>query len=317
MSSSSNSSAFDINVPAPIILSLFMLCLLGITINNIKRTKIYPLFWVAAYTLIRCVAFVMRLYVRSRPDSTESEIDTKITLLVVDSVLYSAGYFFLFNAVLGCLVRWIDPSGQKQDTAGIPTRFFKYIHIAIIAGTSLSMYGGIKLTSLPHTDAQVAAADPNATADTIDESKKLRIGGVCIMVAVAGIMMFAILTRLSALSHRVNATRAAAFMLTTLTFLAIRAACSLAFVNGTSKMTDEAYLYGFAIAPEIPAVILLCLTPCLRWFEQKPGAAGVVTDSQGLSKPYTVYPTVMPVEVQPRLPGYPQPAYPYPNDNRV
>ncbi|KAJ3015585.1 hypothetical protein HKX48_004542 [Thoreauomyces humboldtii] len=277
ISTESSSDAFQISLAPPAILSAIMIACLMASLYNVFRTHVKPVIFVIIHTLIRTAAFLLRIYVSRMPEDTEDQVEHKITVLIIDSIFFTAGYFMLVDAILGLELRWVDPSGANANPWR--SRGLKSLHLAIMTATALSIYGGFLLANLPQTPAQVATADSNKTADTLSESKLLRIVGIITMLAILGVMAGVIILRLvfpssaqngsqSTLLATKNKSRAAAFLLGCIGCLAARVALSYIFVSDRNKMTEEKWLYGIAIAPELPVVLLLCLTPCLRWFLQ-------------------------------------------------
>ncbi|KAJ3166464.1 hypothetical protein HDU88_003332 [Geranomyces variabilis] len=261
----------SINIAAPVVLTVAMLAAFGVTVRNLRTFKIYGLGWVIAYTILRTVAFLMRIGVAQHSESSLDDINEKITLLIIDSVFYTAGYFFLFNCVLSLTIRFLGPLAtrpQPGTRAATEARILRYCHLAIMAASGLSIYGGIKQASLPHT-----SAPTQDDIDVLAKSKTYRQVGVYLMlavvVAVFGLLVAKIMEKDAA---KTTTRRPAVYLLVTLLFLGVRAGLSLYFVANPDKMVDEKVLYGLAIAPELPALILLCIPHCLEWFVYSPEA---------------------------------------------
>ncbi|KAI8917843.1 hypothetical protein DFJ77DRAFT_531548 [Powellomyces hirtus] len=189
----------SINIAAAVSLTVVMIAAFAVTVLNLRRTKIWALGWVIAYVLLRMAAFIMRIVVADLPMSNASEVNHKITLLLVDSVFFTAGYFFLFNCVLSLLTRWVDPEATKPEHGqrkAVTTRILKYIHLAVLAATALSIYGGVQMATLPHS----RPLSPE-NQEKSDKSTRYRSAGVYLMLAAAAGMLFAVVYKL-ATGHR-------------------------------------------------------------------------------------------------------------------
>ncbi|KAJ3008122.1 hypothetical protein HKX48_008766 [Thoreauomyces humboldtii] len=247
-----------INVVAPCVLTIVVAAFFLLAVYNMSKTKIYALGWVMLYCVLRAVAFIFRIVVRHEPQSTSDEIQHKTSLLIVDSVLYTAGYFFLFNCTLGLVIRWLDPSASIGQ-GSVTTRILRYIHLGVIVATALSTYGGLLLASSP------------VTQDDIDKSHLYRRIGVGLMELVCLVMFLVLFSHTYVQrSKQPLLRRSATFLALCVVFCAVRAGLSLYFVNNQTAIVDEKFLYGLAIVPELPLLALLSFTPCLRWFEYHP-----------------------------------------------
>ncbi|KAJ3150517.1 hypothetical protein HDU86_006395 [Geranomyces michiganensis] len=263
--SAPQSSFPSISIAAPVVLTAVMFGALGLIVRNLRAFKVYGLGWVIAYTILRTVAFLMRIGVAKHPEDSLDDINNKITLLIVDSVFYTAGYFFLFNCVLSLTIRFLGPLAtrpQPGTRAATESRILRYCHLAIITASALSIYGGVKMSSLPHTSA-LTPADLDVQA----KSKTYRQVGVYLMLAVVAAVGMLLATKVA---RHEGPRRPGVYLLVTLVFLAVRAGLSLFFIENPDKMVDEKYLYGLAIAPELPALLLLCVPHCVAWFTYAP-----------------------------------------------
>ncbi|KAI8816669.1 uncharacterized protein EV422DRAFT_544452 [Fimicolochytrium jonesii] len=207
------------------------------------------------------------------PDGTLNT--TKKTVYIVDSILYSAGYFLLQNTTLGLLDSLLLRLQHHGSTFALPERAMRWFHIAITAGAVLSIWGGLKL-----------ANDP-LTHEDMDTSRTYRLIGVAV-IAVATICMggASIQASTANLPYDTAHRSGGRFLAIVCICLLVRVGTSYWFIQNPQRMFDEKVLYGLAIAMEMPAAVLLSITPCLALFMNRAGPP--MSETVGM-QPYEPY----------------------------
>ncbi|KAJ3170815.1 hypothetical protein HDU87_008700 [Geranomyces variabilis] len=248
-------SGYETSVPTAVIFSLFYLVLLVWSVRNALRLRLKSEWWVVGYFAMRILAFLTRVYVNYAASLNDdgSLNKNKKNTYIVDSILYSAGYFFLQNCCLGLLDSLINNVKAYGAPLNLDARVMRYLHIAITASAVLSIWGGLKLTNDPLLDSD------------LDTAHKYRIIGIVIL-ALATVFMAATAAYCSTLVNERSIRTGGRYLCAVLLVLLIRVAVSYFFVENQSKMFEEKYLYGLCIGIEIPAAVMLCVPNTLVHF---------------------------------------------------
>ncbi|KAJ3149144.1 hypothetical protein HDU89_003859 [Geranomyces variabilis] len=204
---------------------------------------------------VRILAFLTRIYVNYAASLNDdgSLNKNKKNTYIVDSILYSAGYFFLQNCCLGLLDSLITNVKASGSQFTLDARALRYLHIGITASAVLSIWGGLKLTNDPLLDSD------------LDTAHKYRIIGIVIL-ALATVFLAGTAWYCSTLAKDRSIRTGGRYLSVVLLVLLIRVAVSYFFVENQSKMFEEKYLYGLCIGVEMPAAVMLCIPQMLAHF---------------------------------------------------
>lgn len=213
------------------------------------KNMTYVLGVAALFSIIRVTAFGMRAALTKSESLSENK-----TFVIVQSIIYSVGYFGVLSAAINLVI-------DREEAAGIKNRDPLRIITANRHLTRMILTGAVVMGIIGTIDTQ----DSSNSTNTVKTGHLLRKISVIIFLVVSCLLvvhtLFAIVAERNAAPYEksdgssIGQTHGMQILLFTGMFLALREAFYAVTLNNLPRQQEEKLFYPFAACTELIAVL--------------------------------------------------------------